>query len=116
MSLIAVCPVIPKEEIELSMIMIKNKIEKYKILNSNPMILHYGKRAHTYRVCCGKMETDKLFDQYLLYYSTEFEKMDKLLGTCLRKQSESSLEVGVVYSGDCQVAYNELKEVMKNVK
>ncbi|CAF4239196.1 unnamed protein product, partial [Adineta steineri] len=113
MSLIPVCPVIPKEEIELSMIMIKNKIEKYKILNSNPMILHYGKRAHAYRVCCGRMETDKLFDQYLLYYSTEFEKMDKLLGTCLRKQSESSLEANVFYTGDCQVAYNELKEAMK---
>ncbi|CAF3890029.1 unnamed protein product [Adineta steineri] len=113
MSLIPVCPVIPKEEIELSMTMIKNKIEKYKILNSNPMILHYGKRAHTYRVCCGRMETDKLFDQYLLYYSTDFVKMDKLLRACLLKQSESSLEAGVVYTGDCQVAYNELKEVMK---
>ncbi|CAF0874479.1 unnamed protein product [Adineta steineri] len=89
------------------------EIRKYKILNSHPMVLYYGKRAHTYRVCCGRMETDELFDQYLLYYSTDFVKMDKLLRACLLKQSKSSLEAGVVYSGDCQVAYNELSEVIK---
>ncbi|CAF0893844.1 unnamed protein product [Adineta steineri] len=113
MSIIRVDPVISKEEIELSMTSIKNKIGKYKILNSHPMVLYYGKRAHTYRVCCGRMETDELFDQYLLYYSTDFVKMDKLLRACLLKQSKSSLEAGVVYSGDCQVAYNELSEVIK---
>jgi hypothetical protein len=43
------------------------------------MIFHYGKRAHTYSVCCGKMETDDLFGQYLVNFNHDFHNMDQLL-------------------------------------
>ncbi len=67
------------KDIELHVSSIKKTIEDYKILNLHPMIFHYGKRAHTYRVCCGKMETDDLFGQYLVNFNHDFHNMDQLL-------------------------------------
>ncbi len=43
------------------------------------MIRHYDKRAYAYKVCCKQMETDDLFDQYLVNFNHDFTQMDKLL-------------------------------------
>jgi hypothetical protein len=48
----------------------------------HPMILHYAKRAHAYKACCGSIETSQMFNQYLANLEdnpNQGYSMDKLL-------------------------------------
>ncbi|CAF3285864.1 unnamed protein product [Rotaria sp. Silwood2] len=71
------------------------------------MILHHEKRAHAYKVCCEKLETDDLITEYLIDFNHDLSKIEKLLRSCLHKQSLPDLTNDTLYSGDCQRAYNE---------
>ncbi|CAF3337797.1 unnamed protein product [Rotaria socialis] len=103
---------VPKDQINHDVTSIKNKIDHYKILNVNPMIAHYEKRAHTYKMCCEKLENDDLINQYLLSYNNDFIKMDKLLRSCINGQILTGITNDTFYGGECQKAYNDLTDAM----
>ncbi|CAF1209153.1 unnamed protein product [Rotaria sp. Silwood1] len=103
---------VANEQIDLDVKFITETLIDYKVLFTDPMILHHEKRAYAYKVCCEKLETDDLIDEYIINFNRDLNKMEKLLRSCLHKQSLSDITNDTLYGGDCQRAYNQLTEVM----
>ncbi|CAF1256095.1 unnamed protein product [Rotaria sordida] len=103
---------ISDEKIDQDIKLITKTLADYKVLFNDPMILHHEKRAHAYKVCCEKLETNDLISEYLINFNHNLNKMEKLLRSCLHKQSLPDIVNDTLYGGDCQRAYNELTEIM----
>jgi hypothetical protein len=54
----------------------------YQTHLQHPMIAHYAKRGHVYKVCCEPIETPDMFNQYLENFNIESKQeyaMNKFL-------------------------------------
>jgi len=78
-------PSISDKTIDNDMIAFKNTLSSFSTdreLQNHPMIKHYTLRAEKYRICCGKNEPQKYFNEYLSNYAmnlTEFLKFRPLI-------------------------------------
>ncbi|UJR22481.1 hypothetical protein I4U23_025535 [Adineta vaga] len=99
--------VIPNDTEDLKSI--EDEIETYQTLFYEPMISHHAERAHTYKICCKKMETKDFFENYIVNLNSDLEQIDHIINVWFKELHTAS-------TGDsdapCQRAYTGLKEVM----
>lgn len=98
----------------------------------HPLIAHHAKRAHTYKVCCGPIETHEMSDQYLASFnlnSNQYYVMNKLLSHwfvripflqvqamkdflfSVKQQAQTGIDE-ITVDTECSAAYNDLTNAM----